>query len=192
MPAKQRGGSWKRAERFIAQAFGVVRTINNGKAQADVQIPGFSVESKKTKRLQALLINAMAQARRNTLPGRMPLLVIWKPQSAGSPTERLVVMDFADFVKLHGRAYGTTTATEGSRSTAKDIRQLPDAGNAGGAAADRTAKRARADAQPGRTHGDGDSRESPGDAQLGADHGRSSGTGATADAAERAEEAAIS
>lgn len=103
------GQSWKAQELAIAKVFGVTRNPNNGRIQSDVDIPGFSIESKKRKRLPAAIVKAMAQATRNCKPGRKPLAVLIDAPGPGVRVQRYALLTFEDFVELHQKAYGPAT-----------------------------------------------------------------------------------
>jgi hypothetical protein len=96
--------SWKNQERQIASDFGVQRNPNNGRAQSDLDVPGFSVESKKRAKLPAGFLAAMAQSRRNCKPGRLSVS-IFSHVTPGRKAKRYAVLEYEDFLALHRMAY---------------------------------------------------------------------------------------
>ncbi len=68
--------TWKANERAIAKRLGGQRVGNRGTNTEDVVHPWLSVEVKTRKALPAWLLDAMAQARRNSPASRLPIVVL--------------------------------------------------------------------------------------------------------------------
>lgn len=91
--------AWKRHEKKVAMLLhGRRHSRGNNYAEeaGDVEHPLFSVECKYRKKLPALLLQGLSQARRYS--SKPPLLVL---KEQGRQSE-LVVMSLADFVDLFG------------------------------------------------------------------------------------------
>ena len=94
---------WKRHERTTARLLGTERLPNSGGGQADCIAGPFAVEHKLRKELPAWRWAALDQARRNAREGQMPLVVLAEATS-GRRTRHVVVLDFGDWLDLHGPA----------------------------------------------------------------------------------------
>lgn len=94
---------WKQLERDSAALLGgrrYLRGANFGASAGDVDLPPESpfgaVEVKYRRRLPALLVEALAQARANARDDRPPIAVLKQRQMKGA----IVAMDLDDFVRL--------------------------------------------------------------------------------------------
>lgn len=92
--------SWKTQERVFAEMLGTTRVPSNGHPQADLELPGWSVEVKKTQTFPKMILLAMAQAVRNVMPGKRPVVLFAHARGRGYPVERYAVLRFEDFMYL--------------------------------------------------------------------------------------------
>ncbi len=92
--------TWKASERAIARRLGGRRVGNSGRDTEDVSHAWLSIEVKTRRSLPAWLLGAMAQARRNSPPTRLPMVVLHKVGQRHDGD--LVVVTLADFQDWFG------------------------------------------------------------------------------------------
>jgi hypothetical protein len=97
--------AWKNTERKVAKRLGGKRRLRGAdfsQSMGDVEHPLFSIEVKYRKRLPVILTGGLAQARRCSEDGKVPILVLKEARTAGE----MVVISLRDFEDLLGRIAG--------------------------------------------------------------------------------------
>lgn len=91
--------TWKSAERAVAARIGGRRTAAQGLGQAapDCESAWLSVEVKHRKELPAWLTGAIAQARANATPGKLPMVLLH--EAGRRYDDSLVVMQLSEFLE---------------------------------------------------------------------------------------------
>lgn len=92
--------TWKANERAIAKRLGGQRVGNRGSNTEDVAHRWLSIEVKSRRALPAWLLEAVAQARRNSPPSRLPVVVLH--QVGQRHANDLVVLTLGDFEEWFG------------------------------------------------------------------------------------------
>lgn len=92
MPTK----TWKTHERKVAQLAGGKRNGATGTNSADVSTDLLDIEVKHGKRIPKLVVDALAQAKRNAAPGRVPVVVLHPAHSS----HYIAVLDLQDLLNL--------------------------------------------------------------------------------------------
>jgi hypothetical protein len=90
--------AWKNAEKKVALLTGGQRIGVTGLATNDVEHGRLAIEVKHTARPPAFVVNALAQAKANGLPGKVPLAVI-HPKGT---QQYLAVLALVDLMLLIG------------------------------------------------------------------------------------------